>query len=86
MVLKTRADLLFQSAHNEAVDTVNIQKDVREMNQAVSNLIIHVNEKLQKDKIDFQRKESEDAELKKQQKFKDSIMALELADQNRKKS
>lgn len=83
MVLKTRADLLFQSAHNEALDTLSIQEAVREMNLAVSNLINRINEKVQKDKIDFQRKENEEAELKKQQRYRDSIMELELADQKR---
>lgn len=85
VVLKTRADLLYQTAHQAMIDSAGLQNAVSEMNAAVNNLIIHLNEKFQKEKIDSQRKEDEELELKKQQRFKDSIMDLELQDKNRKK-
>lgn len=85
IVLKTRADLLFQTSHQDFIDSTGIQNTIFEMNSAVDNFIIHLNEKFQKDKIDSQRKETEEMELKKQQRFKDSVMNLELRDLNRKK-
>ena len=58
---------------------------MEELNLAVKNLIVQLNEKFQKDNIDFQRKEDEENELKKQQRYKDSIMNLELQDKKNKK-
>lgn len=84
LVLKTRSELLFQAAHKDAIDSLNLQNSVSELNSAVKNLIIHLNEKFQKDNIDFQRKEDEENELKKQQRFRDSVMNLELKDQKNK--
>lgn len=85
IVLKTRTDLLHQTSHQGIVDSASLQNSVSEMNSAVDNLIIHLNEKFQKEKIDSQRKGDEEIELKKQQRFKDSIMNLELQDKDRKK-
>ena len=83
-VLKTRTEILFQAAHQGSMDSLKLQNSVEELNIAVRNLIVHLNEKFQKDNIDFQRKEDEDNELKKQQSFRDSVMNLELQDQNNK--
>lgn len=85
VVLKTRADLLYQTSHQDFIDSIGLQNTIWEMNSAVDNLIVHLNEKFKKERIDSQRKENEDMELKKQQRFKDSIIKLELQDQNRKK-
>ncbi len=85
LVLKTRAHLLYQTSHQGVLDSVNLQNAVTEMNSAVYHLIIHLNEKFQKEKIDSQRKGNEEMELIKQQRFKDSVMNLELQDKNRKK-
>lgn len=85
LVIKTRAELLYQTTHRGTMDSVDLQNSVREMNDAVKNLIIHLNEKFNKDNIDFQRKDNEAQELKEQKNVKDSIMDLELQDiQNRK--
>lgn len=81
LVLKTRAELLNQIANRGTLDSADLQNSVMEMNTAVSNLIVHLNEKFQKDKIDFQRKENEKKELKLREGFKDSIINLELEDQ-----
>lgn len=55
---------MFQVAHQASIDSSKVQNTVEELNVSVKNLIIHLNEKFQKDNIDFQRKEDEDTELK----------------------
>ena len=85
LVIKTRSELLFQASHQDAIDSVKLQTSITEMNVAVNNLIVQLNEKFQKDNIDFQRKEDEENELKKQQRYKDSIVNLELQDKKNKK-
>ncbi len=85
MVLKTRSALLFQASHQAAIDSANVQQSLEEMNGAVNNLIIQLNEKFQKDNIDFQRKDNEENELKKQKRYQDSIFNLELQDKKNKK-
>ncbi|WP_146951068.1 hypothetical protein [Aequorivita lipolytica] len=85
VVLKTRSELLFQASHQGTIDSVKVQQSLEAMNTAVTNLIVQLNEKFQKDYIDFQRKEDEDNELKKQKRYKDSIMNLELQDKKNKK-
>ena len=85
MVLKTRSALLFQASHQATIDSLKMQQSLMEMNGAVKNLIVQLNEKFQKDKIDFTRKEDEENELKKQQRYKDSITNLELQDKKNKK-
>lgn len=83
LVLKTRSALLFQTAHQAIIDSLKVQNSMEELNVAVKNLIIQLNEKFQKDNIDFQRKEDEENELKKQQSYKDSIMDLELQEKKK---
>jgi len=85
LVLKTRSSLLFQTVHQASIDSLKVQNSMEELNLAVKNLIVQLNEKFQKDNIDFQRKEDEENELKKQQRYKDSIMNLELQDKKNKK-
>ncbi|SRX52704.1 hypothetical protein [Aequorivita sp. CIP111184] len=85
LVLKTRSELLYQTSHQSLLDSAKIQNSVKEMNVAVNNLIVQLNEKFQKDNIDFQRKEDEETELKKQKRYKDSIMNLEIQDKKNKK-
>ncbi|MDC7999690.1 hypothetical protein POV26_01440 [Aequorivita todarodis] len=85
LVLKTRSALLFQAAHQATIDSSKVQNSMEELNVAVKNLIVQLNEKFQKDNIDSQRREDEETELKKQQRYKDSIMDLELQDKKNKK-
>jgi len=85
LVLKTRSELLFQASHQDAIDSLKLQNSVTEMNIAVNHLIIQMNQKFQKDHIDFQRKEDEQNELKKQQRYQDSILNLERMDKKNKK-
>lgn len=77
--------MLFQTVHQASIDSLKVQNSMEELNLAVKNLIVQLNEKFQKDNIDFQRKEDEENELKKQQRYKDSIMNLELQDKKNKK-
>ncbi|MDN3723172.1 hypothetical protein QRD02_02155 [Aequorivita sp. SDUM287046] len=85
LVLKTRSALLFQAAHLPSIDSSKVQNSMDELNLAVTNLIVQLNEKFQKDNIDFLRKEDEQNELKNQQRYKDSILNLELQDKKNKK-
>lgn len=84
-VLKTRSELLFQEANQSNIDSLKLQNSMTEMNVALKNLIVQLNEKFQKDNIDFQRKENEENELKQQKRYKDSIMNLELQDTKKNK-
>lgn len=85
MVVKTRTVLLHQISRQAAIDSLKVKENLDEMNIAVTNLIIQLNEKFQKDNIDFQRKDNAESELKKQKRYKDSIMNLELQDKKNKK-
>ncbi len=84
-VLKTRSELLFQTAGQSAIDSLELERSIEEMNIALKNLLVQLNEKFQKDKIDSQRKKNEAKELKKQQRYRDSIMNLELQDNKNRK-
>lgn len=84
-VLKTRSELLFQTASQAVIDSLKLQNSMEEMNVALKNLIVQINEKFQKDNIDFQRKDNEENELKQQKRYRDSIMNLELQDIKKKK-
>lgn len=83
IVVKTRVGMLHQEVHRNPPDSVGIESSIKEMNIAVSNMIIQINEKFQKDAIDIQRKEDEEKELEKQRRFLDSVREAELEDQNR---
>jgi len=54
---------------------------ISEAYKAINHFVVQINEKLQKDGIDIQRSADEAAELKKQQRARDSIFNLELQDQ-----
>lgn len=81
MVAKTRAALLFQEVRKSRIDSSRLQDQINEMNVATKNLIVQINEKFQKDAIDFQRKDDEKKELEKQKRFLDSVYQSELEDQ-----
>lgn len=68
MVLETRSKLLNQVAFQSNFDTLDIKNSIIELNVAVENFIIQLNEKLEKDKIDLQRSSNEEKELKLQKK------------------
>lgn len=85
MVLQTRSAILEQLANQATMDSLEIQKGIREMNVAVENLVVQLNEKFLKDYIDFQRRDDEKSELKKQGRFRDSVMDLERQDIKNKK-
>ena len=84
-VLKTRSELLFQTANQSTIDSTKLENSIEDMNVALKNLIVQLNEKFQKDGIDFQRKDNEANELKQQKRYRDSIMNLELQDIKKKK-
>lgn len=82
MVAKTRASLLRQEVNKARIDSFRLQTYLNEMNMATKNLIVQINEKFQKDAIDFQRKDDEKKELEKQKRFLDSVYKSELQDKN----
>lgn len=83
MVVKTRANLLSQEVNKAHFDSVRLQNYFHEMNVSVKNLITQINEKFQKDAIDFQRIDNEKQELENQKKFLDSVYKSELQDQKK---
>jgi hypothetical protein len=82
MIAKTRASLLFQEVQLTPIDSVNVAFQIDELNEAIKNLIVQINEKFQKDYIDFQRKDDEKKEIEKQKRFLDSVFQSELRDKN----
>lgn len=83
LVLKTRSELLYQTAHQSYIDSLKLQNSITELNVALNNLIFQLNGKFQKDNIDSQRKSDEETELKKQKRFTDSVYKTELADKKK---
>ena len=80
IVVKTRSQLLEQEVNKSRIDSIQVQNCLNEMNISVKNLIVQINEKFQKDAIDLQRIDNEKQELKKQQRFIDSVYQIELQD------
>lgn len=79
LVLETRVRILEQAVSSERPQTKIISSSFEELNTAMANLKIRINEKLLKDRIDLDRKENEEAEREKQKAKLDSIAAAELA-------
>ncbi|MBT0607236.1 hypothetical protein [Aequorivita echinoideorum] len=79
-VIKTRTSLLYQVAHESRIDSAQVQNSILEFNTSVENFVIQLNEKFRKQMIDYERREDEENELKKQKQFSDSIYRLELQD------
>lgn len=63
VVVRTRANLLFQEVHKSRLDSLRLENAIDEMNVAVTHLILQLNEKFEKDEIDLQRKEADDNDL-----------------------
>jgi len=63
VVVRTRANLLFQEVHKSRLDSLRLENAIDEMNIAVTHLILQLNEKFEKDEIDLQRKEADDNDL-----------------------
>ena len=84
IVVKTRSQLLEQEVNKSRIDSIQVQNYLSEINISVKNLIVQINEKFQKDAIDFQRIDNEKQELEKQKKFLDSVYKVELQDKRKK--
>lgn len=82
VVVKTRVKLLNQEANLAKPHPKKITRYIDETYAAIDHFILHINEKMEKDRIDATRQESEKAELRKQLRARDSIYQLELEDQN----
>lgn len=81
-VVKTRVELLLQEVNKGNPNSDQITDYIEEMQEATSNFVLQINEKIQKDQIDYTRREDEAAEIRKQQRARDSIFQLELEDQS----
>lgn len=81
-IISTRIQLLRQETTKGRLSAEKVETEIGETNEAVKNFYVQINEKIQKDAIDKSRTESEQAELKKQERFRDSIFQLELQDQD----
>ncbi|PKA82820.1 hypothetical protein ATE92_0959 [Ulvibacter sp. MAR_2010_11] len=81
-VVNTRANILSQEVHRSRIDSLQLENAIAELDKAMTNFIVQLNEKFQKDAIDFQRRDNEENELKKQKKFLDSVYKAELRDKN----
>lgn len=82
LVAKTRANLLHQEIRLSRLDSLAIVAKIEQLNQAAKNLVVRINEKFTKQSIDLERKDDEEAELKKQKKFQDSVFQAELRDRD----
>jgi len=71
---------LHQELKKSKIDSIQLQNYMNEMNASVSNLIIQINEKFQKDAIDLKRVEDEKKELENQKRFLDSVYQIEIQD------
>ncbi|MBL4662562.1 MAG: hypothetical protein JKY22_03155 [Flavobacteriaceae bacterium] len=85
VIVRTRVELLKQEVNRdrEVIVVEKIESNIDETNWAVKNLIVQLNEKFQKDRIDLQRIDNEKKELEKQKKFLDSVYRAELKDQKK---
>lgn len=79
-IVKTRISLLQQEVNRGRTRPEEIENNLIEAQKAIETFIIQINEKVLKDKIDFQRKDDEKKELEKEKRAKDSIFKLELED------
>lgn len=77
LVLNTRIRLLNQAVNSARPKDSLIKVRFNELNESWGFFKIQINEKLQKDLIDTQRREDEKAELEKQRAKLDSIAAAE---------
>ncbi len=82
LVVDTRLKLLHQKVHRNRLDSLAVALDINELRMAVTNFVNQLNEKLQKDNIDFQRKDDEKKEIEKQKRFLDSVYRAELQDKS----
>ena len=83
VVVNTQVSLLDQCLNKDIIDSVAISENLKGLLTATANLYRQINQKLQKDAIDIQRREDEANELLSQQQFRDSVFREELRDKNR---
>lgn len=83
IITKTRAAIVKQVANKGRLDTLEIQKAIKQMNLATANLIIQINEKFEKDTQDNSVKNNELKEKQVLKKRLDSV--YKTSAQNNKK-
>lgn len=82
IVLRTRINLLSQEINRTFIDSATVAVQIDELNHAATNLLLQINEKIQKDMIDLEQLEAEQKELEKQKRFLDSVYRAERRDNN----
>jgi hypothetical protein len=83
MVAKTRAAMVNQEANRGTLDSEAMQQAISEMNTAMANLIVQINEKFEKDSEDNNVKDNEKKEMELRKARLDSIYKAELNDQKK---
>ena len=83
LIVNTRVNMLDQEVRKSRPDSAAIQECMFELNDAGMNFMNQIEAKLQKDQINQERKEDEEKELEKQQRFLDSVYQAELQDQQK---
>jgi hypothetical protein len=83
MVAKTRAAMVNQEANKGTLDSVAMQQAILEMNTAMANLIVQINEKFEKDREDNKVKDNEKKEMELRKARLDSIYKAELKDEKK---
>ena len=81
LIVNTRVNMLDQEVRKSRPDSSLIEECMFELNNAGINFINQIEAKLQKDQINQERREDEEKELEKQQRFLDSVYQAELEDQ-----
>jgi hypothetical protein len=82
VVVNTQVSLLDQGLNKDIIDSAAIAANLKGLLTATAHFYRQINQKLQKDAIDIQRREDEATELERQQQFRDSVFREELRDKN----
>ena len=82
LVAKTRVAILHQEVQKTKVDSATVERYLQEMYTATDNLVLDINEKLERDTSGFKKIEEEELERQKQKRFQDSVFKAELRDAN----
>lgn len=80
ILVHTRVRLMHQEVHSSRLDSVRLERSLDEFSIAAQNLLVQINGKFNKNRIDNELRDIEKKELEKQQRFLDSVYQQELKD------
>jgi len=72
-VVNTRVKLLHEALHQNGSDSLRVWNNLRETNMAYANLLLQINEKFEKQRIDAMAKTDENIETNKKKQEYDSL-------------